>query len=113
MRTKPITLPDPRLVVDGDFGVDVAGLVAAKLARLTRHASRPILDVRVHLIRHAHPTGEPPVEVEVNLDLNGRIIRATATAQGARDALDRVVDRLVRQLDDRPAHHRARGTSRR
>lgn len=113
MRTKPITLPTPRLVVDGDFGVDVDALVTAKLARLTRHAGRPILDIRVQLIRHPHPTGEQPVEVEVNLDLNGRMVRAEAAAQGARDALDRVVDRLVRQLEERPAHHRGRGAHQR
>jgi ribosomal subunit interface protein len=101
MRTKPITLPTPRLVLDGAFGVDVAEIVTAKLARLTRHASRPILDIRVRLIQQPHLVDEPRVVVEVNLDLNGRVIRAEAGANGVRDALDRVVDRLVRQLDDR------------
>ena len=101
MKTKAITLPTPRLVVDGDFGVDIAGLVTAKLTRLTRHANRPILDVRVRLVRHPYAAGRPPVEVEVNVDLNGRMVRAETAANGARDALDRVVDRLVRQLDDR------------
>jgi ribosomal subunit interface protein len=101
MRTKPITLPTPRLVVDGAFGVDVAELVTAKLARLTRHVSRPILDIRVRLLRHPRPADSPRVVVEINLDLNGRAIRAEAGANGVRDALDRVVDRLVRQLDDR------------
>jgi ribosome-associated translation inhibitor RaiA len=115
MRTKPITLPPPRLVVDGDFGVDIADLVVAKLSRLTRHASGPILDVRVRLVRHPHPMAEPPVEVEVevNVDLNGRPVRAIGAAHGVRDALDQVVGRLVRQLDARPVRHRGRGAHRR
>jgi hypothetical protein len=113
MRTKPITLPPPRLVVDGDFGVDIADLVVAKLSRLTHHASGPILDVRVRLVRHAHSMAEPPVEVEVNVDLNGRRVRAVGAAHGVRDALDQVVGRLVRQLDARPVRHRGRGTHRR
>lgn len=113
MRTKPITLPTSRLVVRGEFGVDVADLVAAKLERVVRHARRPILDVHVQLVRNEHPAGPPPVAVEVQLNLNGRQVRAQSEARSARDALDRVVDRLVRQLDDRPIGHRGHKTLRR
>ncbi|HEY7596111.1 MAG TPA: HPF/RaiA family ribosome-associated protein [Actinophytocola sp.] len=113
MRTKPSTLPTPRIAIRGEFGVDVADLVTMKLERVARHAHRPILDVHVRLTRDEHAAGNPPVTVEVNLDLNGRQVRAETGARSARDALDRVVDRLVRQLDDQPVPHRGRRAARR
>ncbi|MPZ81780.1 MAG: hypothetical protein GEV28_15795 [Actinophytocola sp.] len=114
MRTRPtITLPVPRIVVRGEFGVDVAELVTRKLAPVARHAHVPLLDMHVRLTRHENLAGGRPVIVEVTLDVNGRQVRAEADAHGARDALDRVVDRLVRQLDSPPDPRRRRAGGRR
>ncbi len=109
MRTKPnIAIPTPRLVVRGRFGSDVATLVARKLAPVARHAHGPVLDVHVTLTRHENPAVGRPVAVEVNLDVNGRPVHAEAGADTLRNAVDEVVDRLVRQLDARPPARRRR-----
>lgn len=109
MRTKQTnTMPRPRMTVRGEFGGDVEELFAHKLAPVARHAHAPVLDVRVCLSRHADPAVALPVEARVNLDVNGRQVRADAVASTARDAADLVVERLVRQLDGRLARRRRR-----
>lgn len=109
MTTKPITLPTPRITVRGTFGAGVAELVAGKLARVVRYAHRPILDVHVRLTRDERPAAVAPVTVAVTLDLNGSPVVAESGGRTVRDAMDRVVDRLVRQLADQPARHRRHG----
>lgn len=100
--TRPhVTLPAPRIAVHGEFGTNVAELVTKKLAPVARHTRRPVLDVHVRLDREENPAIEHPVVVDVTLDVNGTPVRAKAAADGLRDALDQVVDRLVRQLDSR------------
>ncbi len=106
MRTKQnIELPDPVLAVRGDFGDGVRALVEAKLASVVRHAHEPVLSVRVEVDRHPDPAVARPVAVKVGLDVNGHPLHASATARTLRDAIDVVVDRVVRQLDDRPFAH--------
>jgi ribosome-associated translation inhibitor RaiA len=100
-------MPVPQLVVRGDFGIGIEELVTSKLAVVLRHAHEPILGLRVRLSRAAHATGGRPVSIDVTLDVNGGPIQASASARGARDALDRVVAKLVRQLDDQ--HYPRRG----
>lgn len=85
----------------GEFGVDVAELVTRKLAPVVRHVHAPVLDVRVRLTRRQHHPGGHPVELEVTMDVNGTPVRAEASARGVLDAVDRVVTRLVRQLEER------------
>jgi ribosome-associated translation inhibitor RaiA len=111
MRTQQqVALPAPRTVVRGEFGIDVAELVAGKLSPVARHAHGPVLDVHVRLTREARPVDGRPVSVEVDLDVNGRPVRAEASARSARDALDLVVNRLIRQLDQYTAARRRRVT---
>jgi ribosome-associated translation inhibitor RaiA len=107
MRSKQVfELPEPILTVRGDFGDDVAELVTRRLAVIARHAHEPVLAIRVDLYRHDDPADASPVTTKANIDFNGRHLHATATGRTARDAMDRMVDRLVRQMDDRPHAHR-------
>ncbi len=108
MRTKrAVELPEPILTVRGDFGDDLALLVTTKLAVIARHAHEPVLAIRVEVDRHLHPVAAAPVAVKANIDFNGRQVHAAATGRTARQAVDRMVDRVVRQMDDRP-HARRR-----
>lgn len=109
MRTKhEVDLPEPILTVRGDFGDGLAELVTGRLAVITRHAHEPVLAIRVDLCRHHDPAVAIPVAAKANVDFNGRQLHAAATGRTARDAVDRMVDRLIRQMDDRPHARRRR-----
>jgi len=101
-------MPQPILTVRGDFGDGLDELVADKLAVVGRHAHRPVLAVRIELDRHLDPAVEEPVAAKANIDLNGTLVHAEATARTTRGAVSRMVDKLIRQLDDRPREPRAR-----
>jgi ribosome-associated translation inhibitor RaiA len=103
-----VELPEPILTVRGDFGDGLAELVTRKLAAIARHAHEPVLAIRVELYRHHDPAIALPVAAKANVDVNGRQVHAAATGRTARDAMDRTVDRLVRQMDDRPHKRRRR-----
>lgn len=103
-----VELPEPILTVRGEFGDGLADLVAKKLAPVARHAHEPVLAIRVELDRHTDPAVAHPVAVRAGVDFNGRQLHAAATGRTARDALDLVVGRLIRQMDDRPHARRWR-----
>ncbi len=104
-------MPQPVLTVRGEFGDGLTDLVTEKLAVVARHAHQPVLAVRVELDRHPDPAVARPVAAKASVDLNGRQVHAEATARTARDAVDRMVERVVRQLDGRPrAPHRRHRT---
>lgn len=71
-----------------------------RIAALARYANEPILSVRVKLTRLADPALERPMLAQVNVDLNGRIVRAQVERPTMREAIDeayeRVRDRLQR-----------------
>lgn len=103
-----VDMPAPILTVRGEFGAGLAELVEKKVATIARHAHEPVLAIRVELDRHAGPAVGEPVTAKADVDLNGRRIRATATGRTAVKALDVVIDRVTRQMDDRPHAHRWR-----
>ena len=105
-------LPEPILTTRGEFGDGLAELVTAKLAVIARHAHEPVLGIRVELDRHTDPAVPRPVGARADVNVNGRHVHAAATARTARDAVDVLVTRLVRQMDDRPHAHRRRHTRR-
>ena len=104
-----VELPEPILTTRGEFGDGLAEVLTTKLAAIAKHAHEPVLTIRVELERHADPAVALPVGARADIDINGRHVHAGATALTARDAIDTLVDRLVRQMDDRP---RGRGRRR-
>ncbi|TDV44100.1 HPF/RaiA family ribosome-associated protein [Actinophytocola oryzae] len=101
-----VELPEPVLVVRGEFGDGLVEVVGRKVATIAKHAHEPVLAIRFEFDRHTDPAVADPVTVHASVDVNGRLVHATATGRGARDALDLAVDRVTRQLDDRPHAHR-------
>lgn len=92
--------------VRGDVPRAAADLAAAKVRSLLRMAPEPVLFARVTLTMAADPAVERPATVRVNLDLNGRLIRAEAVAVTSREAVERLSDRLRARLE-RAARNRA------
>ncbi len=74
-------------------------LAVDKIRAALRHASEPVLFARVKLTMSADPAVERPAVAQVNLDLNGRLIRAQANAESMREAIDRMSGQLKIRLD--------------
>lgn len=87
----------------GGIADDLAGYTRDKLAVLLRHAGQPVLHSRVRVVRHADPARERPVTAQVNVDLDGRLVRAHVDATTPREAVDLLLDRLRQRLG-RAAH---------
>ena len=76
-----------------------AEVAVRKVRSLLRLAPEPVLFARVKLTMAADPAVERPAIAQVNLDLNGRLIRAQATGADMREAVNRMSDRLRIQLE--------------
>ena len=92
-------MADLQIITHGDVPAEARADAERKIRALLRHAHGPILHARVRLDRLADPAVPKPVTVQVNLDVNGRLVRAQAAAPSAHEAIDMVQDRLRRQLD--------------
>nr|WP_090341925.1 sigma 54 modulation/S30EA ribosomal C-terminal domain-containing protein [Mycolicibacterium malmesburyense] len=69
-----------------------------RIAEVSRLAHKPLLHAHVKLTRHGDPELERPVIAQANLDVDGRLVRAQAEGDTAREAIDRLEERLKRRL---------------
>jgi Sigma 54 modulation/S30EA ribosomal protein C terminus len=65
-----------------------------RVSSLLRVASEPVLFARVKLAMTADPAVERPAVAQVNVDLNGRLIRAQAAGETMREAVEHACDRM-------------------
>lgn len=79
---------------------------------LLRKAPEPVLFGRVKLTMAANPAVERPAIAQVNIDVNGRLIRAQAAGETMREAIQHACDRLRVRLEKVAGHRRAKGGSR-
>jgi ribosome-associated translation inhibitor RaiA len=77
---------------------DEAAYARARIEAVLRYARDPVLFVRVQLTRLADPALSRPAVAQVNLDLNGRLVRAQVARPTMREAVDEVHDRLRDRL---------------
>ena len=71
-----------------------ASFAIRRISSLLRMAPEPVLFARVRLTMAADPAVERPAIAQVNIDLNGRLIRAQAAGQTMREATEHACDRL-------------------
>jgi ribosome-associated translation inhibitor RaiA len=70
-----------------------------RVSSLLRAASEPVLFARVRLTMAADPAVQRPAIAQVNIDLNGRLIRARAAAETMREAVEHACDRMRIRLE--------------
>jgi ribosomal subunit interface protein len=96
--------------VHGEVSATDRSYARTKVARIWQRASAPILYAKVELRRAADPARIAPAEVKGELDVDGHILRAEASAPTFFEAIDQVDARLRRQLarlsDRDDVHHR-------
>ena len=93
--------PDPpETVVELRGGVadDLVEYARWKIGHVLTHTGRPVRHARVRVIRRGDPARERPVVAQVNVDLDGRAIRAQLEASTPREAVDLLADRLAHRL---------------
>ena len=76
-----------------------ASFAVQRITSLLHAASEPVLSARAELIMAADPAVERPATAKVNIDLNGRLVRAQATAETMREATQHACDRLRIRLE--------------
>ncbi|WP_166350566.1 ribosome hibernation promotion factor [Phytoactinopolyspora limicola] len=99
----------PEINISADPAVPAAARDRAchKISALTRYASEPILHARIRF-SGVDPRQGRSVTVQVNLDVNGRLLRAQVSADTPFAAIDLVEDRLRRGLARMARHWEAR-----
>ena len=91
-----VTVAPESIVVQtrGEVSKSEAEHARSQIFAAVRHAPEPVLFVRARLTRLPGAAIASPAVVQVNLDLNGRVIRAQASRPTMREAVDKVHDRL-------------------
>jgi ribosomal subunit interface protein len=69
-----------------------------KVRALERFVNTPILGARVVLIQERNPRSSQPARAEVEMDLQGHLVRARAAGPSIEAAMDEIEERLQRQL---------------
>jgi len=74
-------------------------LAIAKVHSLLRLATEPVLFARVTLMMAADPAVKLPAVARVNVDLDGRLVRAQAAGETMRESVEHMASRLRARLD--------------
>lgn len=90
--------PDIHIQTQGAVRADEADYAREKVEAVLRHARDPVLFVRVKLSLLRDPALDRPAVVQVNVNLNGRLVRAQVSRETMREAVDEVHDRIRDRL---------------
>lgn len=96
------------VVVRGDVPDAAVVYAREKIARLAGLLGEPVLHVRLKLSLLADPAVERPAVAQVNLDINGELVRAHVRGHTLGEAADLVEQRLRDRLEHRREHRQAR-----
>ncbi|MGW5452827.1 ribosome hibernation promotion factor [Nocardia sp. NPDC003979] len=88
-----------RISVGRHVSAAAAEYVREKIGGALRHASEPILSVRIRLEGHGDPAVADPIVAQANVNMAGTAVRVQVTAATTRAAIDGLVDRLRARLE--------------
>jgi ribosome-associated translation inhibitor RaiA len=89
------------VVCRGDVPGAAESYAITRLQRIAEHLDEPVLFARVKLTMEPDPARERPAIVEVELDVDGELVRAHIAGREMREAIDLVQRRLRDKLDHR------------
>jgi ribosome-associated translation inhibitor RaiA len=92
----------------GEVSEAAKAYAEGKVARLHQHAHGPVLLTRVKLTYADGQDAERSAIAEAALDVDGRLVRGQVAAHRIEEAVDLLVDRMIRQLDQAAAKARTR-----
>jgi len=78
----------------GDVPEGAVSFAVRRVTSLLGVASEPVLFARVKLTMAADPAVQRPAAAQVNIDLNGRLLRAEAAGETMREAVEHACDRM-------------------
>jgi ribosome-associated translation inhibitor RaiA len=78
----------------GDVPEGAVCFAVRRVTSLLDLASEPVLFARVKLTMAADPAVQRPAVAQVNIDLNGRLLRAEAAGETVREAVEHACGRL-------------------
>jgi ribosome-associated translation inhibitor RaiA len=108
MRIRSTDISDVEVFVRGDLPDRVAEYARRKITRLARRLGDPVLHARIRLTLQPDPAVARPVRAQVNLDVNGRLVRAEVAGVTGEGTVDLLVDRLRQRLVGLKQHWEAR-----
>jgi hypothetical protein len=83
----------------GEVRANEVSEAVRRVSLLLRAASEPVLFARVKLTMHADPAMERPAIAQINVDLNGRLVRVQSADETMRVAVEHACDRLRIRLE--------------
>jgi ribosome-associated translation inhibitor RaiA len=89
------------VVCRGDVPGVAESYATSRLQRVIEHLDEPVLFARVKLTMEPDPARERPAIVEVELDVDGELVRAHIAGREMREAIDLVQRRLRDKLEHR------------
>jgi ribosome-associated translation inhibitor RaiA len=91
--------PDVVIITRGVIPDTAADYAVGKVRRAIELAPAPVLHARVELHQHLNPSVVCPFLATANIDVNGQLVRAQATAATPMEAIDLLEARLRRRLE--------------
>ena len=103
-----MTIPprdDDQVIVTtkGEVSEAAKAYAASKVGRLHQHAHGPVLLTRVKLTYAEGEDVERNAIAEAAMDVDGRLVRGQVATHRIEEAVDLLVDRMIRQLDQASA----------
>jgi ribosome-associated translation inhibitor RaiA len=92
----------------GEVSESAREYAVGKVSRLHQHAHGPVLLTRVKLTHADGQDVEHSAIAEASLDVDGRLVRGQVVAHRIEEAVDLLVDRMIRQLDQAAEKARTR-----
>jgi ribosome-associated translation inhibitor RaiA len=99
---------DVEVVVRGPVSDGVVDYARAKIVGLVEHLGESVLHARIRLTHEPDPAVSRPVRAQVNLELDGRMVRAQVAGATGREAVDLLIARLRHRLVRFKQHWEAR-----
>ncbi len=109
MSTSPRDDDQVIVTTKGEVSEAAREYAAGKVPRLHQHAHGPVLMTRIKLTQAEGQDVERNAIAEAAMDVGGRLVRGQVAAHRIDEAVDLLVDRMIRQLDQAAAKARVAG----